>query len=82
MYERDQRERREAEKTAKNRKRREKKKGKKGSGGDLEGKIEGEKVERAALKISVVNRENAEEEYEQVGVEVEAPDALVIIEDD
>jgi len=81
LKEREERERQLAEKTAKNRKRREKKKGKKGIEGE-DGKVGGEKAERAGLKISAVKR--SDEVYEDVedGDGKEAPEGLLVIEDD
>ena len=81
LKEREERERQLAEKTAKNRKRREKKKGKKGVEGE-DGKTGGEKAERAGLKISAVKK--LDESYEDVenGDEKEAPEGLLVIEDD
>lgn len=79
LKEREERDRIQAEKTARNKKRREKKKGRKG--GEENGKKEGETGEKVGLKIPSLNRlddvgEDGDEE------EQEAPEGLLMIEDD
>lgn len=81
LKERKERERVQAEKTARNKKRREKKKGKKG-GENENGKKDGEKGERVGLKIPSLNRlDDGGENVDDEDVP-EAPEGLLVIEDD
>lgn len=80
LREREERERIQAEKTAKNRKRREKKKGRKM--GEEDGKEERVKSEKVILKFAAVNRLADGTEDIEDGEEKEAPEGLLVIEDD
>lgn len=80
LREREERERLLTEKTAKNRKRREKKKQKKG--GEVNGGLEGEKKEKIGLKITAISRDGGNEAEFEDGEEKEAPEGLLVVEDD
>jgi len=80
LREREERERIQAEKTARNKKRREKKKGRKV--GEENGKKEGEKGEKVGLKDAAVNRLEGGDEDLDDEEEKEAPEGLLVIEDD
>jgi hypothetical protein len=80
LREREERERIQADKTAKNRKRREKKKGRKM--GEEDGKEERVKGEKVILKFAAVNRLDDGTEDIEDGEEKEAPEGLLVIEDD
>ena len=78
LKEREERERIQAEKTARNKKRREKKKGRKA--GEDNAKKEKEEGEKVGLKIAAVNRlDNGDEDLDDGE---EAPEGLLVIEDD
>ena len=77
LKEREERERIQSEKTARNKKRREKKKGRK-SVTKENGKKEGEKV---GLKIAGIERLEDEDKDVENGDENEAPETLLVIED-
>jgi hypothetical protein len=80
LRERDERERIQAEKTARNKKRREKKKGRKV--GEENEKKEGEKREKVGLRIPEMTRlDNGDEDLDDAE-EKEAPEGLLVIEDD
>ena len=80
LREREERERIQTQKTAKNKKRREKKKGRKA--GEENGKEEEKKGEKVGLKIAPVNRLDGGGDDLDDEAEEEAPEGLLVIEDD